>query len=470
MITNNVITKKIINNINNLLNKANLDFDGFIFFIDNNYNLIKVFKASNEENEIKEFLNMYNTKPLNDSKLLHNTAANLCIKLRKPAFLDRNEHLDDKFNNFTGYAEPVIVNNKLIGSLCIYIKNTEGKKEKKDLIYNILRIIMESCLINKESSKKNLIKPSKGFTEKYNFNDFVFKSQKLKALVDKAKIISKTDKPVLILGESGTGKEILGNAIHSESLRNKGPFVAVNCAALTKTLAESEIFGYTEGAFTGALKGGRKGKVELADGGTLFLDEIGDLPTSSQAILLRVLQEKEFIKIGDENITKVDIRLICATNKDLKKMCDEGSFRWDLYYRICGFTLYIPSLRKRKKDIKVLVNYYIEKLNKEKGNKKNITDEAVDNLIEYNWPGNVRELFNVLESLYLLCNENLIKKEDILDLLSINEFVDEVILDKENKRDIFFEVLDKMEGKVSKAAQKVGISRATAYRWIKENE
>lgn len=308
------------------------------------------------------------------------------------------------------------------------------------------------------------------FQARYYFRDFKYRSLIMENIIDKAKLISKSDRPVILQGESGTGKELLASAIHNESLRRKGPFVSLNCASLTQSLLESELFGYVEGAFTGAVKGGKKGKIELAHNGTLFLDEIGDLSLAGQAMLLRVIQEKEFIRIGDEKITRVDVRIICATNQDLKKLCEEKRFRWDLYYRLTGMILVIPPLRERKEDIFYLANILLEKINTRNGLEKIFSEETLILLENYPWLGNVRQMENVIESAYILTPGKKIHKGILKEILENTD--PEVILpdDNEMKKNRLIGVLDDVGGNISKAAKDLGISRSTAYRWLKELE
>ncbi|WP_334307544.1 sigma-54 interaction domain-containing protein [Paraclostridium sp. AKS81] len=207
----------------------------------------------------------------------------------------------------------------------------------------------------------------------------------MKKSKDLGKKISKSDYTVLITGESGTGKELMAQSIHNESLRSKQPFIAINCAAMPENLLESELFGYEEGAFTGALKGGKKGLFEQAHNGTIFLDEIGDMPIYLQTKLLRVLQENQVMRVGGESVIDIDVRVIAATNKNLLEMIRQEKFRADLYYRINVLPINIPSLRERKEDISMMLNYFMKK-------KRHISDEAKEILNKYPWPGNIREL------------------------------------------------------------------------------
>lgn len=247
----------------------------------------------------------------------------------------------------------------------------------------------------------------KGHIAKYRFEDIIGQSEILNNTIKKAKIIADVDKPSIIIGGSGTGKEMFAQSIHNFSQRRHEPFFAVNCAAFTAELLESELFGYVEGAFTGARKGGKSGLFEIAHQGTLFLDEIGDMPSGMQIRLLRVLQEGEVRRIGGEEIIPIDVRVIAATHKNLDELVEQGSFRLDLYHRLNIFTIYIPSLRERKNDIPLLIDYKLHDLAKNDGrsNIKKISNELMEILTNHAWQGNIRELMNCVEYMYYMGGE-----------------------------------------------------------------
>ncbi|SDG57649.1 PAS domain S-box-containing protein [Thermoanaerobacter thermohydrosulfuricus] len=245
------------------------------------------------------------------------------------------------------------------------------------------------------------------------FDIIIGNSGKLKDALTIASKAAETDSTVLIRGESGTGKELVANAIHYASKRKDKPFIRVNCAAIPVTLLESELFGHERGAFTGAVTQ-KIGKFELADGGTIFLDEIGDIPPEIQVKLLRVIQEKEFERVGGIKTIKVDVRIIAATNKDLEKAIKEGTFREDLYYRLNVIPVILPPLRERRGDIPLLVEHFIEKLNKKLNkNVKKVTKKAMQALIYYDWPGNIRELENIIERCITSSDTDYIDYEDL---------------------------------------------------------
>ena len=229
------------------------------------------------------------------------------------------------------------------------------------------------------------------------FEEVIGTSSVLQMVLARAAKVAPTDSTVLIMGETGTGKELIARAIHKRSKRSERPFISVNCAAVPSSLIMSELFGHEKGAFTGAVQR-RLGRFELAEGGTLFLDEVGDLPAETQIALLRVLQEREFERVGGTEVLRADVRVISATNRDLQVAIADGAFRSDLYYRLNVFPIKLPPLRERKEDVPLLVNYFVDRYAKRAGKKiKHIQRKALEALQEYSWPGNVRELQNVIE-------------------------------------------------------------------------
>lgn len=290
------------------------------------------------------------------------------------------------------------------------------------------------------------------------------------AFVSKA---APTDSTVLISGESGTGKELAARALHQSSKRADKPFMAVNCAALAESLLESELFGHEKGAFTGALTQ-RKGRLEVADGGTLFLDEIGELSPALQVKLLRVLQEREFERVGGTRTIKVDIRLIAATNRDLDEAIAKGSFRQDLYYRLNVVSLEMPALRKRQEDIPLLASYFAAKY-ADKCNRRvtGISPEARVRLINYDWPGNVRELENAIERAVVLGTTELILAEDLPEAVLESEISTGAALTKyheavaETKKQIILSAMDQAKGSYTEAAKILGVHANYLHRLIR---
>jgi two-component system NtrC family response regulator/two-component system response regulator HydG len=308
--------------------------------------------------------------------------------------------------------------------------------------------------------------------ERHRFANIVGESGELQAVFDVVKRAAPTKATVLILGESGTGKELIAQAIHEESPRREKPFVKVNCAALSETLLESELFGHEKGSFTGAA-GKREGRFELADGGTLFLDEIGDVTPALQVKLLRVLQQKEFERVGGTQTLKVDVRVVAATNKDLGAEVKAGKFREDLYYRLNVVSVTLPPLRKRKSDVPSLVSHFIEKYNEAHGkNVKGLAPGTLNALLSYDWPGNVRELSNVIERAVVLARENELTSDDLPATLrgprpkdrSPDSLIPGATL-YEIEREAILRTLEMVDGSTSRAADILGISvRKIQYR------
>jgi DNA-binding NtrC family response regulator len=334
----------------------------------------------------------------------------------------------------------------------------------------ILKVI-DKALEKREALDKVEVKSEENG---YTFEDIIYTSRGMEKIIHLIKKVAPTDITILIEGESGTGKELLARAVHKNSLRKDGPIVTVNCSSLPETLLESELFGYTKGAFTGALTD-KKGLFEIADSGTIFLDEIGDTSLALQMRFLRAIQEKEIRKVGGEEFTKVDVRLIAATNKSLVTLVKEGKFREDLYYRINVMPIFIPPLRERKEDIVPLanhfVNVYAERYQK---NVKGIDEEIIIRELEnYSWPGNVRELEHTIERGVALASSDLDKTsllflpEDENLWLPETELKDGYTL-KENEKVQIIKILKKNKWNYTISAEELGISRTTLWRRMKE--
>lgn len=302
-----------------------------------------------------------------------------------------------------------------------------------------------------------------------SFGEFVGKSKRMLEVFEQLSTVAATDSTVLIQGESGTGKEIMARAIHYRSERKKGPFIRVNCASLTESLLESELFGHEKGAFTGAIKD-KPGRFELADGGTLFLDEIGDTSMALQAKLLRVLQEKEFERVGGIQTIKTDVRVIAATNKDLKKEITNGNFREDLFYRLCVVPIHLPPLRQRKEDIPLLIENFIQKLNARGERIQEVSSRAMALLIAHDWPGNVRELENAIEHAYVTSTTERIERrflpESLRNIVVIDE--DGSAPEEQGEENEIVRALKQHRWNKQDAAQALGISRTTLWRRMKE--
>ncbi|NOQ24944.1 MAG: AAA family ATPase [Bacteroidales bacterium] len=320
----------------------------------------------------------------------------------------------------------------------------------------------------------NLVKKYSGLHAYYNFKDIIARSPKTIKLIKYAQKVSNSPSTILITGESGTGKEVFAQAIHNASERHESAFVAINCGAISPTLIESEMFGYEEGAFTGARKGGCPGKFELANEGTIFLDEIGEMPLDMQVKLLRVLQEGTITRVGSQESKKIDVRVIAATNKDLEKEVDKGEFRLDLYYRLNVIPIHILALRERKEDIIPLARNFMaskgEKLNKPI---PELTKDIEEKILNYPWYGNVRELENYIEKLVNLGDNN-----DFIDINDNEKQVTnsntEILVAKELKsldtveKDTIILAIKELDGNITKVAKSLGIGRNTLYTKLKK--
>jgi len=296
------------------------------------------------------------------------------------------------------------------------------KKDAYDYITKPFKNEELKLTIKKALEKYRLVKENRllneALSDRYRFGNIIGKSKPMLNVYDLIRKVSQSRASVLITGPSGTGKELIANAIHYNSPRKDRPFVSINCGALTETLLESELFGHEKGAFTGAISM-KKGRFELADGGTLFLDEVGEMPASLQVKLLRVLQEMKFERVGGTRTIKVDVRILSASNRDIKGDVEAGLFREDLFYRLNVIHIEVPSLRERGEDIRLLVNHFIEKYGVDEEKKRiELSPEAWKFLYNYSWPGNIRELENVIERAVVLNSGGVIRPEDLPDNLS----------------------------------------------------
>ncbi|MDK2881863.1 MAG: sigma-54 dependent transcriptional regulator, acetoin dehydrogenase operon transcriptional [Bacillota bacterium] len=320
---------------------------------------------------------------------------------------------------------------------------------------------------------RKMVNQMVGATANFTFADILGESREMAECVRLAKIAAQSSSPVLLQGESGTGKELFAQAIHNASNRREGPFVALNCAALPRELIESELFGYEEGAFTGASRGGRPGKFELASGGTIFLDEIGDMPLDMQAKLLRVLQEHRVVRLGGTHYIDCDVRVIAATNKDLAYEVEQGNFRRDLYYRLNVIFIPIPPLRQRGSDLDLLVERLTEKISRKLGHEvHSFSPGALQILRSYPWPGNVRELENVIERAVNMARGKEISAAEVLRFLKHQQaagpvFSEPLSIEELEKRAIE-QALQAVGGNISLAARLLKISRNTLYNKLKK--
>lgn len=394
--------------------------------------------------------------------------------------VEKDARFNPEIDRLTGYKTRNVLcvpifsrDNKVIGALEVLNKNvgtfTEEDLQYADILASQIAVALENAQLRDQLMKENIV--LKREIKETLDEEFIGESPSVLKLMENVRRVALSDVAVLIRGESGTGKELIARKIHELSPRNGRPFVKVSCAAIPETLLESELFGYEKGAFTGAYTT-KKGLFEIANGGTIFLDEIGDVGTLVQAKLLRVLQEKEFLRVGGVKPIKVDVRIISATNRNLEEAIKLGKFREDLFYRLNVITIYLPPLRERKEDIPLLVKHFINKYNKLLNRKfKGIEDEAMEVLLAHNWPGNVRELENVIERAMVLGDEPVIKVKDII--ISVNDELREDSVGLKSsieqiERRSIENALQKAKGNISKAAQMLGIKRATFYYKMKK--
>ncbi|MEO6392949.1 MAG: sigma 54-interacting transcriptional regulator [Pyrinomonadaceae bacterium] len=377
---------------------------------------------------------------------------------------------------------PILVNRKPVGALGADLKyNPERDYDRTTTFLSIIASMVAQAIkvdhlieTDKQRLQDENIHLKQELRERYDFGHIIGNSNPLREVYEQVTQVARTNTTVLLRGESGTGKELIAHAIHYNSLRAAKPFVKVSCAALPETLIESELFGYEKGAFTGA-QNRKKGRFELADGGTLFLDEIGDLNVSTQIKLLRVLQEREFERLGGTETIKVNVRLVTATNKDIEQAIVAGEFREDLYYRLNVFSIFMPPLRERKSDVLLLADHFLVKYAQEHGKRiKRISTQAIDMLASYHWPGNVRELENVIERSVLVCEAGVIHGHHLPPTLQTAEgsgTVNRLSLEatvEAYERDIIQDALKSTRGNRKKAAHLLDTTeRIIGYKVLK---
>lgn len=393
---------------------------------------------------------------------------NLARRICAPEGYDINSSHIEKILQFRNQQKILTINGNDV--LARFIPLEFNNKNMGNVI-----TFQEISSIQDSERKIRLSLYQKGLYAKENFGSIIGQSESMRKIVKKAKNYAQYDSSLLIYGETGTGKEVMAQSVHNQSKRKNGPFVSVNAASIPPNLLESELFGYVEGAFTGARKGGKQGLFELAHGGTLFLDEIGELSPDIQSRLLRVLQEKEIMRIGDDKIIPIDVRIISATNRDLYALVKESRFRADLYYRICVLSLHLPPLRERAEDIPCLFEHYVNKFAVKENKQVKIHPDAVKMLIAYPWPGNIRELRNVAEvSVY--SEEDLIEPSHIIDILhehekGTNVYGDNYITihDTGTLKDMEAGVIQQLLSRYSpeEVCRRLGISRVTLWRKMK---
>ncbi len=359
------------------------------------------------------------------------------------------------------------------GSLAYLLKNATVLRDARGEVIGGVETLTDISELLKKDQEIEFLK--KELTHEHGFHGLIGRSPAMEAVYDLVKNAADSEAPVVILGESGTGKELVASAIHRLSQRAEGPFVKVNCASLNESLLESELFGHVKGAFTGADRL-RIGRFEAASRGSLFLDEIGDIPPSVQVKILRVVQEKEIERVGSHNPIPTDVRLISATNRELKDLVDRGVFREDLYYRLNVIPIHIPPLRDRKEDIPLLTESVMAKIRlRGLKNIQGLSPEAMDQLMNYHWPGNIRELINVLEYAFVVCKEKSIRSEHLPGYL-IHERPRKYRGERQKAErtpgpgelEKILLALEEAQGKKTDAARRLGLSRVTLWKKMKK--
>lgn len=424
-----------------------VDRNGKIQYMSNQY---CEFLEVNREDVIGEYV----------ANLIENTRMHLVVQTGQSEMADL-QFLRGSF--VIANRIPIIENKEIIGAIgTILFRDLHDWKEMNN---NIKELLARNNLYHPEDE------PTSGIN--YTIHDLKGNSNAIIELKERIKRVAEGDISILVRGESGTGKEIIAQSIHQLSSRSQKPFVSVNCGAIPEHLIESELFGYEEGAFTGAKKGGKIGKFQLADGGTLFLDEIGDMSQHMQVKMLRVLQEGEVEPVGSLQSQKVDVRIVAATNRPLEKMIENREFREDLFYRINAVQLMVPPLRDRTEDIPILVQHFLEKITSRIGKRVQCVQEDVLALFQrYNWPGNIRELENILNASVHLSSDSLIGMTDLPDYLTKEtrgiqkKTLKEIV--EETEKQAIERALKNCQYDRNKAAMMLGIGNSTIYEKIKK--
>lgn len=448
-------------------------------------NHLKVEKTQNELVEAYQYLNkimnsidfgIFAVDTNGMLKGINNSACNM-LDIKENEIINKN--VDNILDNWEYILEQLRTGKAYENEEIIYSRSSKKKRFNltvcpiKNKIGNITGMV---GIFKDMQNVYNLVNKYTGKRAPYTFDDIIGNSKKILKVKEQSKNISNSPSTVLIQGESGTGKELIAQSIHNNSNRRNESFVAINCGAIPKSLIESELFGYEEGAFTGAKRGGHPGKFELANGGTLFLDEIGEMPLDMQVNLLRVLQEECVTRVGGSKCINVDVRIIAATNKDLKKEVEKGTFREDLYYRLSVIPIYVPPLREREGDIEILIDYFLKAKAIKLGKSiPKIQDSLYKKLINYTWAGNIRELENCIENIVNMDGDtsfsfenktlekeqnNSVEKKLEYDMYSLEEWEKKLIINSINK----------YSGNLTKAAKALGINRSTLYSKIKRYE
>lgn len=398
---------------------------------------------------------------------------------KEPLFLNKTGSRPEK-DGISFLCVPIKFKNEVLGVLSvdrIYSKKLGGVDDDLRVLEIVASLIAQFIKLwesyeEVEKEKESLKRELKG---RYSIENVIGQSDRMQEVFEAVYRVAPSKATVLLRGESGTGKELIAKAIHYMGPRNKGPFIKFNCASIPEGLLESELFGHEKGAFTGAISS-RSGKFEIANKGTIFLDEIGDLPITLQPKILRVLQEREFERVGSEKTMKVDVRIIAATSRNLEALVSQGKFREDLYYRLNVIPILLPSLRERGEDVPILIEYFLKRFNKENNRSVILDKSALQVLLNYDWPGNVRELENTIERLVIMSRPEEITASDLplslgIRRLKSHEKVISLTVDiEEIEKTNILSALEKTGGVQAKAARLIGITpRQMGYKIKKYN-
>ena len=453
---------------------------------------ISIEQAINEAYSLLKYLNRENTKLIMSHAALNQAREGIMCIDQLGEIININAiglslfqcHVGDKIFKKEAFKDiyPSIINELDIKeqavdingqTIFISIRHFSNRQTSYSIITGLNQ---ESSLWQNSISKKSKLR---GFSTTWSFDDIIGQSPAIRDVIKKAKLCARHELPIHILGDTGTGKELFAQSIHNHSARSHGPFIAINCAAIPESILESELFGYADGAFTSARKGGKPGVFEMAMNGTVFIDEISEAPLSVQVKLLRVLQEKQFSRLGGDTLITADFRLITASNKDLRQLVANGEFRQDLYYRINILELTLPALRQRPGDIMLLIQHLLH----QQGKQITFTPDAVDFLHSYRWPGNIRELQAVIYRLIVLLDIDRVNKEILLQVSQITPddhqqlahspavsvSSDETDLLKKQEKQLITSVIEKTDGDRTRASVMLGISPTTLWRKLKQH-
>jgi Nif-specific regulatory protein len=388
----------------------------------------------------------------------------------EPLFLNRFDRWNVTKEDISFICVPISIGQEVIGTISVdraYDKDVSLEEDMRvlsivaSMIATDMRTRREEALRRQELEDENL-RLRHELEDRFRPENIIGNSNAMHDMYKQIHQVAGSDTTVLIRGESGTGKELVAHAIHYSSQRAKGPFIKVSCAALNENLLESELFGHEKGAFTGAIQS-RKGRLEEASGGTLFLDEIGDFAAATQVKLLRVLQERQFERVGSNRTLATDTRIVAATNRDLEQAVEQNIFRQDLYYRVNVFPIFLPPLRERRDDILLLADYFVEQYSKKMGRDvRRISTSAINMMVAYHWPGNVRELENCIERAVLLSSEGVIRAHHLPPTLQTSDASDTIgtgsLKERINlfERDIIVDALKRCNGGLSATARDLG--------------